>query len=390
MNRSLPLIPLLILPFSSCREEAPDLSVNTNPAPVAMERMELKLAELENEILREKSERLEKDSEQRALLLEIRDLVERQDQILVEEADKPEPEATGKVGVPAIKEVEKKSKLEKEAEARETARLEAVGETYQELTTLSGELYQDLEITQATDLGVIFRHRSGVARIPFSDLPKEWGDRFFHDPERAQRAARNERLAQARRDQAIAREALALREQAQTEAADARLALLAEAVDDLRRRDNDRDANRFAAGGAFINPPFFAQNQFGFWDGFFCPPVVQPQVINPPVIRNSHQPSGIIRNNPRSGVGVGSTRVQRPQVQPVPRSRPTIQRVTPSVIRPASSRARSGSTGVSRPRTTVTPRTSRTTVTPRTSTRTVRPATGSRSGGSSKVYRRTR
>lgn len=415
MKIIIPLIASASVCLVSCRESTTRMSSDEGASKEALQALEAKLADLENEILREKNERLEKEAGQRRLLLEIKEMVaeakapEEKSKTVVEKVTPApvvlpveEEEAPGVVP-------EKKAKAkDPHAEARKQARLNAEGEHYPSLRTLSGEEYRNLEITRVTDLGVIFRHSTGVARIPFTELPPAWRERFHYDPELTRLAEQNERETQTRLEAEMARQAQREMELAEKAAMVAQINQLQNAVNDLRMRDHQPIGfglgNAFIGGGAFFNPPVVWPNQFGFWPNQFCAPIIQGPVIHPPVVRNpvgQFNPA-IIRN--RSPLGpvprldrptlqkpiLGNRTVQRPPTRvtgggssvSTPRiikSNPSTS--TPTVVRPSSSPR------VIRP---VTRSTRTSTSTPRTSVKTVRPSSSVRptssksySGGSS-------
>ena len=75
MKIIIPLIASTSVCLVSCRESTTRMSSDEGASKEALQALEAKLADLENEILREKNERLEKEARQRRLLLEIKEMV---------------------------------------------------------------------------------------------------------------------------------------------------------------------------------------------------------------------------------------------------------------------------------------------------------------------------
>jgi hypothetical protein len=48
----------------------------------------------------------------------------------------------------------------------------------EDLTTLKGQTYKKATVTRVEPDGIVVRHRVGVTKIPFSDLPKEWQEKY--------------------------------------------------------------------------------------------------------------------------------------------------------------------------------------------------------------------
>ena len=441
----------LLFLLVSCREE----QATVGPAPSRdLLEMEARMARLEAAILREKAARLEQQSKQDRFLREIKGMIDEQGKALAElgeiaAKEKMEPgEPIEKVGIPAVREKDDEpvddedeaSKAEDEPDQNDLAahrkmRLEAEGETYPYLKTIPGEEFHDLVITQINDIGVVFRHRAGVARIPFTELPAVWGERFGFDPRRAVRAYAREQAFRDQRNRALVEEEKRRQDEAESQSVDARLAQLAGAVENLRRQPQPANEH-IRIGGQIFGNSLFATNPFGIWNGFVCPPVwnlpaCNLPVIHPPVIRNQGNRVGSYRTLRNSNhLGRRSTSGQVPRVDgsvvrspsgnriskpPRPVSVPTVQppssrgggggRVTrqprvvrsspsPRVIRPTGSFRSSTSTSrsSSRTRTKASPRVIRPTGRSHSRTRTIRPSSSARSGGRSapRVIRRTR
>lgn len=353
------ILPLLF--FTACQEDQ-SASTQVDSELSAVYAMEARLARLESDLLQEKNARLQRENQQNEMLAEIKELITARN---ASRADLPP-----QVHLPAVKLEVTPLKIdgegggeapgesgEKEERMRlQKIRTEAQGEAYRSLKTLSGEEYQDLVITQVNDIGVVFRHRTGVARIPFTELPRDWGERFGYDPGRAREAVRREQEVQIRRDQAIAQEMAEERERAEQQAVEARLAQLAQAVENLRREEGTRPSQAWIANGFWGGVPLVTNGPFSFWNRWFCPPVVHPPVVSPPVVRNhSSTGHGGIRNH---GSSLGSVprlevpTLRRPARSPSPTTPGSVVRpvvATPTVQRPAS-RDSGGSPAVSRPR----------------------------------------
>lgn len=83
------------------------------------------------------------------------------------------------------------------------------------LETLTGKVYQNAKVSKVMPDGIIFFHEGGVATVPFTELSKEWREKFDYDPEKAERAVAERQAAQAARMQVEAQR----REQARTQGA---------------------------------------------------------------------------------------------------------------------------------------------------------------------------
>ncbi len=76
---------------------------------------------------------------------------------------------------------------------RTQVREDAVGEKFPELKTVSGSVYQGVEIREVTEVGISIRHQDGSKRITYEELTEEWQLRFQFDPkEKAEALAREQ------------------------------------------------------------------------------------------------------------------------------------------------------------------------------------------------------
>jgi hypothetical protein len=55
----------------------------------------------------------------------------------------------------------------------------------EDITTLKGETFKKATVTRVEPDGITVTHAAGVAKIPFSDLPKEWQEKYGYDPQKA-------------------------------------------------------------------------------------------------------------------------------------------------------------------------------------------------------------
>lgn len=75
------------------------------------------------------------------------------------------------------------ARLQKELErSRDKARSEAVGTKMDGLQTLDGKSYTNVEIREASAIGISIRHDSGVARVSYDNLPQAMQERYHFDP----------------------------------------------------------------------------------------------------------------------------------------------------------------------------------------------------------------
>lgn len=57
-------------------------------------------------------------------------------------------------------------------------------EIYEHITTLSGKTYENCRVRAVTPHEISIYHTRGIARIPFSDLPRNYQLRYGYDPEK--------------------------------------------------------------------------------------------------------------------------------------------------------------------------------------------------------------
>ena len=55
----------------------------------------------------------------------------------------------------------------------------------QDFKTVNGKEYKNAAITRIEPDGVVFKHKSGVSKVYFADLPKEVQERFHYDSSKA-------------------------------------------------------------------------------------------------------------------------------------------------------------------------------------------------------------
>lgn len=328
MRKFIPLSLVASLGLFSCQKEAKVAPVES-PDETELELATLKaeLTRLEHQLVSEQNDRLRKEAEQAAVFSELASVMKD-----LKENSKPQviEIPVEKVGVPMVNEEDD------QAEERRMARLKAEGEELAHLKTTTGDEYHDLVINRVTDIGVVFRHRGGIARIPFAELPVAWQDRFYYDRDRALLALKVEREAQARYDRAVE---ASLEEMEQKEARlgiDQSLQRLAGAVEGLQGQAIVHD-QRPVAGGIIVNPPIIVHGNRFIQDDLYCPPVIHPPVVRTPVVGSSYLDVPTIRNG-------GSGRLQKPSLH-----QPTPLIPTPTTQRPAS-RVTGSSTAVSRSR----------------------------------------
>lgn len=413
MKQLLPFTVFASLALISCREEAKVVPViEIDETAEEMSALKEEIARLEERLVEQQNVQMRKDAEQAEVLGSLKGLME--------ELKKKSEET---VVVAPLEKAEALAVDEKKEEALEKQRLAsrqaAQGEELEFLETTVGDKYHDLVINRVTDMGVVFRHRGGIARVPFSQLPLAWQERFFYDRSKALDAFKNERMAQARCDKMIEDQLAKIAEDGDTDALIRSLARLEGAVAQLRAQAAVAPAQVQAPvqGGIIVNPPIIVHDDFDNRDDFFCPPVIHPPVVRTPVVRNQPLNVPTLRNGsmprlqvpslndsrplrsttrPSSGGSGSSSVAQQPSsggfsssspsrtvVRPssrttspsVQRSRPTIQRSTPSVQRQPT---RSSTQAVPRsrpstPRSTPTPAPapprSRSTITPSTQQR---------------------
>ena len=86
---------------------------------------------------------------------------------------------------------------------RTHVRTKAVGTTLPELKTVQGKVYQEVEIRLVTAIGIDIRHKDGLGRIKFEDLPKEMRDYYQYDEKQMLVAAHREAQERDRHNKAI-------------------------------------------------------------------------------------------------------------------------------------------------------------------------------------------
>ncbi len=341
---------LVFLSLVSCKQERdPEArSVESLENYQQIFDLEKQLSEMKSELLKEQNLRLRRESEQAALLAEMKGLLNK---VL----DSQKEEAEEVVALPEVKIEEEPN--EEELEARRVARLKAEGETLAHLVTVSGEEYHDLVINRVSDIGVVFRHRGGVARVPFSDLTEAWQERFYYDEELAMLALKNERLARIRLERATEARLANMDQKDQIDANSLKLAGLEKAVGELDRAG--MPVNSVVHERIIVDQPIIVRNDRYRRDEIYCPPVLTPPVIRTP----SHQIPTVRPPSVQSGISVPL----RPVVCPPP-TRPTVTPTRPVSSRPSIQRP------TSRP-TPVRPSTRPTSVRPTTRPTPVRPST---------------
>ena len=55
----------------------------------------------------------------------------------------------------------------------------------EDLTTVKGETFRNVTVTRVEPDGIAVKHAAGIAKIPFSDLPKEWQEKYGYEPQKA-------------------------------------------------------------------------------------------------------------------------------------------------------------------------------------------------------------
>lgn len=75
---------------------------------------------------------------------------------------------------------------------RNHIRAAATGTKMERLTTLKGEVYDQVTIRQVNAIGIQIAHHDGFKRIPFEDLPEEMQDYYQFCPDQRQQALRSE------------------------------------------------------------------------------------------------------------------------------------------------------------------------------------------------------
>ena len=267
------LIPLVILSLVSCEQErgavAPPLEF-TQPEPQVRE-LKDQLSELQTQLRDERELRLKQNSAQTVVLAELKNAL----------AEMAEAKKAPSMEAPVIQQEE----LDEDAEASRMARRSAQGEKHVSLTTVSGTQYHDSVISRVTDIGVVIRHRGGVARISFTDLSPAWQERFYYNEERAVRAQKNETLAQAKQERATEEAAMALEKQKQADATARSLADLAEEVERLKKR-----AAAPAPGEPdqiVVRPPIILNQRSHSLNQIYHPSILRSPLVRSPVVRTN-------------------------------------------------------------------------------------------------------
>lgn len=359
MKRLFPFTLFASLVLISCQEEAkvtalPEIEI----AREEMSALKSEIARLEERLVEQQNVQMRKDAEQAEMLGTLKGLME---ELKSKTEEKVVAAPLEKVGVPAVNPEEE----EVLAKQRLAARQKAAGEELEFLETTLGDKYHDLVISRVTDIGVVFRHRDGLARVPFSQLPLAWQERFFYDRGKALEAFKSEKMAQARYDEMIEEQLAKLAEDGDTKALKDSLARLEGVVAQLRNQAAVVPVQAPVQGGIVVNPPIIVHDNFNNQDDFLCPPVIHPPVVSPPVIRNQPLNVPTIRKGtsthlqtpslnqsrplrsttrPSENVGAPDSTPGRSVVRPtsrstsstVQRSRPTVQRSAPTVQRPAT------------------------------------------------------
>lgn len=86
---------------------------------------------------------------------------------------------------------------------RELVRGKAKGMTLGRVEAADGVVYEDVVVREADQIGLNVRHRDGIRRIPYEDLPENLQDYFGYDPEESYVAQQEELRQQLAYDQQI-------------------------------------------------------------------------------------------------------------------------------------------------------------------------------------------
>jgi chromosome segregation ATPase len=89
-------------------------------------------------------------------------------------------------------------------EYRAFVRGKAKGETMDQLVTLSGAVYKNVNIREVSAIGIQIRHDEGQKRIAFEELPEAMKDHFQFDPKQKEEAVNIEIAARGDHDAAVA------------------------------------------------------------------------------------------------------------------------------------------------------------------------------------------
>ncbi len=89
-------------------------------------------------------------------------------------------------------------------EYRTYVRGKAKGESMETLKTLTGAVYNKVNIREVTAIGIQIRHEEGQKRIPFEELPDEMKDHFQFDPNQKEKALASESATREAHEAAVA------------------------------------------------------------------------------------------------------------------------------------------------------------------------------------------
>ncbi len=174
-----------------------------------------------------------------------------------------------------------------------TARGAAVGRSFDSLAGLKGRAYEDVVITRVTDIGIEFRHATGSARLPASQLTTAQQDSFGLDPRVAGTALQEEKaIATAYGSWVDDRVAtsMALKEEKEAAAAVAAAAVVrsrpattvASVSDETSSRTRLRDEPRsFGRSYTTWYPNYGRDYYYGYGSGHYCYPSYTPNVRVP-------------------------------------------------------------------------------------------------------------
>ncbi|MCP5535297.1 MAG: hypothetical protein H7A51_03570 [Akkermansiaceae bacterium] len=80
---------------------------------------------------------------------------------------------------------------------REAVRSEAIGKTYDTITSRMGKDYYDVRVTDVTPMGVSISHRTGATRLGYRQMPMDWQKKLMFSAVEMAEAASVERKRQA-------------------------------------------------------------------------------------------------------------------------------------------------------------------------------------------------
>lgn len=149
-------------------------------------------------------------------------------------------------------------------EYRAHVRGQAKGEKIPQLTSLSGNIYNNVDIREVTAIGIQIRHDEGLTRIPFEELPEAMKDYYQFDPNQKVEAKIVEDKARLDHEKAVAvsdaQAAVEMAKQQVLDAADAKakkkrdIATKESQViaikNDIRTLQNQRDQEKAKAAAA--------------------------------------------------------------------------------------------------------------------------------------------